>query len=83
MCSARLGNATKMANGNFGKSGGGDQEWRNVGWPLRTGEIDWQGAFARHNIVVNDGGPLRVMRPATHVEGISTAALLMQMGSRR
>jgi hypothetical protein len=49
-----------------------------VPWPKITGEIDWNGAFAAHNVVTNDGGPFRFARPDNQSYSMSTAAWLMR-----
>jgi hypothetical protein len=48
--------------------------WHKIPWPEVTGEIDWNGAFAKHNIVAKDGGVLRVSRQLTHSPSSSSAA---------
>jgi len=47
-------------------------------WPRVTGEIDWNGAFAAHNVVTNDGGSFRFARPDNQSYSMSTAAWLMR-----
>jgi hypothetical protein len=49
-----------------------------IPWPRVTGETDWNGAFARHNVVPGDGGPLRVSKPINHSPGSSSAAWAVQ-----
>jgi hypothetical protein len=48
------------------------------GLPKITGEIDWNGAFAAHNVVTNDGGSFRFARPDNQSYSMSTAAWLMR-----
>lgn len=50
-----------------------------VPWPRVTGETDWQGAFAAHNIDPGDGGYFHRPRvPDTQSYTGSTAALLIR-----
>lgn len=50
-----------------------------AGWPRITGEIAWNGAFARHNLRINDGGPLLIARPSVaRSPSLSTAAWLLR-----
>ncbi len=52
----------------------GRMSWHKIPWPEVTGEIDWNGAFGKHNIVAKDGGVLRVSRQLTHSPSSSSAA---------
>ena len=54
-----------------------------IHWPAVTGEIAWDGAFAKHNRDPGDGGLFRMMRPATHVETMSASALAAREGDVR
>lgn len=45
-------------------------------WPAVTGEVDWQNAFAAHNLSDPDGGRrLVMMKPAAHVPSASSCAV--------
>jgi hypothetical protein len=62
---------------NAARLGHEDDAHTQIHWPDVTGEIDWNNAFAKHNLNPKDGGPLRISKPIAYSPTGCSAAWLI------